>query len=278
MNQKRLSGTRRAFACAALLLAAGVLGAGSSFAQSGKAPPPKFNAGSMLNIAIRQPMLVERITKVHTLIAQKVLESRSVRQLDESTAEFEKSLKDLLARAPTADIKDNYQLLEQLWEEYKSLARQAVDPEKNRQLAEQNEEVVWIAQKGAMMLAEHAKSQRSDLIATAGDVRTLTQRIAKLYLFRSAGIRNQVINEDLKKAEHEYRANMEKLLKAPQNSVQIMSELSLAETQYLFLKQAIDRLNQDRLSKTELEYVTKACDNILEVMDRVTRLYESAKA
>lgn len=48
----------------------------------------------------------------------------------------------------------------------------------------------------------------------------------------------------------------------------------LAETQYLFLKQAIERLNANKTSTMELEHVTKACDNILEVMERVTKLYE----
>ena len=300
MNHKPLKPARisRTFTLAALLLTAIALSAGTAGAQSNtqsntqtntkskaqskvqskKAPPPKFDAGATLNLAIRQPMLVERITKAHTLIAQKVLELRSRRHLDDSTAEFEKALKELLAKVPTAEIKDNYQLLEQLWEEYKSLAKQVVDPQKNKLLAEQNEEVVWIAQKGAIQLAEHSKSQRSDLITAAGDVRTLTQRIAKLYLFRSGGVRNQVIDEDLVKAEQEYRTNMEKLLKAPQNTLQIESELALAETQYLFLKQAIEQLNKDKLSKTGLEHVTKACDNILEVMERVTKLYESIKA
>jgi len=46
----------------------------------------------------------------------------------------------------------------------------------------------------------------------------------------------------------------------------------------LFLKQSIERLNENKSSKMELEYLTKACDNILEVMERVTKLYESIKA
>ena len=145
-------------------------------------------------------------------------------------------------------------------------------------LVGQNEELVWISTKGAMLLQAHTKSTRNDLIITAGDVRTLTQRIAKLYLFRSWGIRSDVIANDLKKADADYRADMAKLLAAPHNTEQIRSELALAETQYLFLKQAIERLNDNKTSITELEHVTKACDNILEVMERVTRLYAAVKA
>ena len=245
-------------------------------AQVRKAAAPKFDVESALNKAIRQPMLAERITKSFTLVGQRVLETRSRRQMDDATNEFSTALKELQASAPTPEIKENYQLLEQLFDEFKSIVGKPANTENAKLLAEQNEELVWISTKGATLIQAHTKSARSDLIVTAGDVRTLTQRIAKLYLFRRWGLRSDVIANDLKKAEADYRADMAKLLAAPQNTPQIKSELALAETQYLFLKQANDRLNVNKTSAVELEHVTKACDNILEVMERVTKLYEVA--
>ena len=238
----------------------------------------KFNASAALNKAARQPMLAERITKSFSMIGQKVLELRARRQLDDSLKEFDSALKELLATAPTAEIRENYELLDQLFSDYKGIEAKPVNLASAKELAEQNEELVWISQKGALMIQAYTKSARSDLIATAADLRTLSQRIAKLYLFRSWGIRSEVIAADLKKAETEYRADMDRLLKAPQNSDQIKSELALAETQWVFLKQGIDRLNANKTSPNELEYVAKSCDNILEVMERVTKLYEAMKA
>jgi hypothetical protein len=206
-----------------------------------------------------------------------VLEFRSRRQLDESIKEFEAGLRTLQATAPTAEIRENYQLLEQLFDEYKGITSKPVNLENAKLLAEQNEELVWIATKGAQLIQQYTKSARGDLIGTAGEMRTLTQRIAKLYLFRSWGIRSDVIANDLKKAEADYRTDMAFLLKAAQSSEQIKSELALAETQWLFLKQAIERLNANKTSITELEHVSKACDNILEVLERVTKLYEAVK-
>lgn len=238
----------------------------------------KFNAPAALNKAARQPMLAERITKSFSMIGQKVLELRARRQLDDSLKEFDSALKELLATAPTAEIRENYELLDQLFSDYKGIEAKPANLASAKELAEQNEELVWISQKGAMMIQAYTKSARSDLIATAADLRTLSQRIAKLYLFRSWGIRSDVIAADLKKAETEYRADMDRLLKAPQNSEQIKSELALAETQWVFLKQGIDRLNANKSSPNELEFVAKSCDNILEVMERVTKLYEAMKA
>ena len=255
-----------------------------SKAPAGNAPkaanvtkPGKPEAGALLNLAIRQPMLAERITKSFAAAGQKVLETRTRRQLDDAKREFAVAMKDLQAFAPTAEIKENYELLEQLYTEFRDITGKTINLENATHLAEQNEELVWIATKGAQLMQAHAKSNRSDLIATAGDLRVLTQRIAKLYLFRSWGIRSDLIANDLKKADADYQADMKKLMAAPQNTPQIKSELQLAETQYLFLKQAIDRLNANRTSVVELEHVTKTCDNILEVMERVTKLYEAVK-
>ena len=250
---------------------------GTADAQKKTKPAPKFDGAVALNIAARQPMLAERITKSFSLIGQKVLEFRSRRQLDESIKEFEAGLNTLQATAPTPEIRENYQLLEQLFDEFKGIKAKPFNLENAKALAEQNEELVWIATKGAQLIQQHTKSARSDLIGTAGELRTLTQRIAKLYLFRSMGIRSDVIANDLKKAEADYRTAIDHLLKAPQNTAQIKSELALAETQWIFLKQAIERLNANKTSTVELEYVSKACDNILEVMERVTRLYEGVK-
>ena len=270
----------KAATCALRMLVATVvvLFASGANAQQKAKPAPKFDAAAAINTAARQPMLAERITKSFSLVGQKMLESRSRRQLDESVREFEKGLQTLQATAPTPEIRENYQLLEQLFDEYKSIAAKAVNLENAKLLAEQNEELVWIATKGAQLIRQHTKSARGDLIGTAGEVRTLTQRIAKLYLFRSWGIRSNVLADDLKKAEADYRTDMNFLLKAAQNSEQIKSELALAETQWLFLKQAIERLNANKTSITELEHVSKACDNILEVMERVTKLYEAVNA
>ena len=242
-----------------------------------KSASAKFDAAVTLNKAIRQTMLAERITKSFSLIGQNVLETRSRRQMEDSLREFGVALKELRAASPTPEIKENYELLAQLFEEFQGIQTKPVNIENAKELAEQNEELVWISQKGAMLIQAHTKSTRSDLITTAGDARTLTQRIAKLYLFRSWGVRSEVITKDLNTALAGYRTSINKLLASAANTDAIKSELALAETQWTFLQQAMDRLNANQTSKIELEFVSKSCDNILEVMERVTKLYEGLK-
>jgi hypothetical protein len=243
------------------------------------AAPAKFDAASALNKAERQPMLAERITKAFSLIGQKVLETRSKRQIAEAAADFQSALKELTATAPTPEIKANYQLLDQLWGEYRAIIIRPATQENLKELSEQNEELVWIATKGANLIEAYVKTPQGDLIAVAGTARILSQRIAKLYLFRSWGLRdNVVVTNDLKTAETEYRAAITRLLAATANTPQIKSELALAETQWQFLKAAIVKLDANRTSKIELEAVAKSCDNITELMERITKLYEGLKA
>lgn len=271
---RAISGGKQYLQCI-LLAAAAMMLSSAAVAQSKGA---RYDATGTLSKAGRQPMLVERMTKSYTLIGQTVLVSRARRQMEESTKEFEVALRDLQQVAPTAEIKENYQLLEQLFSEYKeAVTTKPVTLENAKLLAEQNEELVWIATKGATLIQEYTKNTNGDLIVTVTDLGRLTQRIAKLYLFRSWGVRSDVIAKDLKEAETNYRNGIERLLRATQNSSAIKEELALAETQWIFLKQAIDRLNANQTSLTELENVTKSCDNILEVMERVTKYYKELK-
>ena len=238
----------------------------------------KPDTSVLLNLALRQPMLAERATKSFLMLTRIVLTFRSRSQLDESLTEFAVNLAKLSAGAPTNEIRENYALLEQLFDEFKDIKSKPVNNESAALLAEQNEELVWIAQKGANLWLAATKTDRNELIATAGEVRILTQRLAKLYLFRTSGIRNKVVSNDLKKAEADYRVAMQRLLNASQNTEQIKQELALAETQWLFLRGAIERLNADQTSILQLEHVSKTCDNILSVMEKVAGLYGQIKA
>lgn len=238
---------------------------------------PKLDVSAMLNLALRQPMLAERSTKSFLMITRNVLAARSRGQLDDSLTEFEINLNTLKAAAPTKEIRENYELLEQLFDEFKGIKQKPVNIQSATELAEQNEELVWISQKGANLWQAYSKSPRNDLIATAGEVRVLSQRLAKLYMFRASGIRSTVVANDLKKAESDYRNAMARLLSAKQNTDEIKYELALAETQWLFLKQAIERLNANTASMIELEHTSKTCDNILEVMEDVAQRYALIK-
>ena len=125
--------------------------------------------------------------------------------MDQSIEEFETGSTTLQSVAPIPHIGDNFQLLEQLFDEFQVIGARPVNLANAKVLAAQNEELIWIATQAAQLIQQQIKSARSDLISIAGEMRTLTQRTAKRYLFRSTGIRSDVIANDLKKAEADFR-------------------------------------------------------------------------
>lgn len=134
----KVGGQHRWILTAAILL----MFSGTGGAQQKAKAAPKFDREGVLNTAARQPMLAEGITKSFSLIGQKVLEFRSRRQLDESIREFDAGLKKLQATAPTPEIRENYQLLELLFDEFKGITAKLASLENAKPLAEQNEELV----------------------------------------------------------------------------------------------------------------------------------------
>ena len=142
---------------------------------------------------------------------------------------------------------------------------------------ERSEEIVWIASKGARLLEELASTRLAGVLRSAGDASLASQRIGHLHLFHRWALRSASIGPELKKANDAFVRAMEALHRAPESTPEIVAELQLAQNQYDFLAQAAGRLQGAREVRSDLEAVAKACDNILEVMDRVGRLYDAGK-
>lgn len=244
-------------------------------ANSAKSTPLRMPA-ALLNKAVSQQMLAERITRTYCMIGQGVLAERAKHQQDGDMRKFEQQLKELQTTATTAEIRDNYALLEQLWDDFKAINSKKATQEQAKQLAELNEELAWIAEKGATLLQEHIRLPRSEAIVLAGRARTLTQRMAKLYFFRSWGLRAEVIAKDLKTAEAEYLATMRRLVTLPQNNAASRQELALTDQQWLFFSEALAKLGTREERGVHMDNVAKISDNLLVTLDQLGLIFEES--
>ena len=231
---------------------------------------------ALLNKAVSQQMLAERITRTYCMIGQGVLAERAKHQQDGDMRKFEQQLKELQTTATTAEIRDNYALLEQLWDDFKAINSKKATQEQAKQLAELNEELAWIAEKGATLLQEHIRLPRSEAIVLAGRARTLTQRMAKLYFFRSWGLRAEVIAKDLRTAEAEYLATMRRLVTLPQNNAASRQELALTDQQWLFFSEALAKLGTREERGVHMDNVAKISDNLLVTLDQLGMIFEES--
>jgi len=252
----------RLLVCTALL--SGLIG-------SACAQPLTINAA--INKAGRQRMLSQRMAKAYCQIGLGVEVERSKKILEQSAALFDRQLAELKAFAPTPEIKDTYARLEQSWLVYRQLLTGS-DPNLDhaRKIVQASEDVLKLAQQGTVQLEAHSGTAAGKLINVAGRQRMLSQRIAKLSMFRAWDITSAQMAQDLNSAMTEFTAAQTMLTAAPQNTAAIRSELQLANTQWLFFAEALKQAEGTRAE--QLRNVATTSERILQVMDDVTGLYE----
>jgi hypothetical protein len=248
-------------AFAALLLAA-------SLARAASAAP---DAGALA--AIRLPTLAERVAKLHAQVGQGILAQRSRRALAETLRDFDAALRAAAAAAPNAEARDNYTLLGLLWQDYREFAQRPATRENARKLRERTEEVEWVAAKGARAFHEHSRAGANASAVRAEQAALLSQRIAKLYLWRQWDLRDERAARELRESEENLGRALDALRAATDNTPQIAAELESAQGQLRFMADAAAKVEARQDAGRQIEFIAKTGDHILESMQRAARLY-----
>lgn len=240
------------------------------------AAPKPMDMASAINKAGRQRMLSQRIAKLHAQLLINVYTKKALKVMDASVALFDKQLSELKAFSPTPDIRGLFVQLEQRWSPYRSAAYVMPSIASLKEVARLNEEVLKTAHAAILALEKHSGTASSRLVNLSGRQRMLSQRAAKFYLFRAAGLSGAEVESGLAGARREFQAGLAELKNAPQNTERIKRQLLLAENQWAFLVHALDNYTAGAQNMTHLEYVAASSENLLEVLDNITGLYQSA--
>lgn len=230
-----------------------------------------------VNRSAHTQMLAERIARTYAMLGQNVIAARTRRQLDTDIATVEADLKALAGLSTSAEQKENLGILMQTWGELKGIVGKPATLAGAKSLTDTGEEMAYLADKQISAFRKGGASLRSDAVTLAGSARTLSQRMAKLYFFRTWGLKTDAIVNDLKAAEEEYRVAMRKLTASPQNDDAIRADLALAESQWVFFSQALTRLGSGEDRMRNMDNVGKASDALLEVLESLARKYEASK-
>ena len=261
--QPRLHGSRRATlqAFAAVLLAPVLSSAQAQLAIS-----------TAINRTARFRALSQRIAKSYCQVYLRTLPTQAQATLQATRQLVRAGFADLakvqwpaeLAQQ-VADIRRQSDLLDSLL---------VVPPtrESVAAVAAQSERMLAASQLATQAFETFAKAGTARLVNTAGLQRALSQRLAKNYFLLAANLEGKGTREEMKSDADAFRQAMAQLAAAPLSTPAIRNELALGEAQWVFFDAALQRKPDERA----LETVGTTSERLLEVMDRLTGLYDAA--
>jgi Type IV pili methyl-accepting chemotaxis transducer N-term len=227
-----------------------------------------------INKAGRQRMLSQRMGKAWLALVHKTESAAAQVVLDKSMALFDRQLVELKAYAPSTDIRDTYIKLEGAWSDYKTaLVGAAPGKPGAAAVLQADARVLALAHQGTLQYEAASGRPVGKLVNVAGRQRMLSQRMAKFYFAATLPVDAQTASAEIGKARSEFLGAMELLRKAPEATDRIRTELQLADGQWFFFDQALQRMQSAGAAAKPLSDVFVTSENLLSVMDRVTGLY-----
>lgn len=232
------------------------------------------NLNDAINKAGRQRMLSQRLAKAWLALGQGVEAPRAERVLQDSMAVFDRQLVELKAFAPTPEIRSTYVALESAWSDYKTaLVGTAPSQSAASTLIALDSRVLQLAHQGTTQLEKHSGHTVGRLVNTAGRQRMLSQRTAKFFLAQSwkAPVASAKTEFDL--ARVEFSAAIKQLHDAPEATSSIRADLQLAQQQWVFFENAMERGAEGAAGSTRAVQVFGSSEILLELLDRITGQY-----
>lgn len=233
-----------------------------------------------INKAGRQRMLSQRMGKAWLALVHQT-EGRSAQAvLDKSMALFDRQLAELKAFAPGPEIRETYIALEGAWSEFKgSLVGATPNRASAAAVLKADARVLALAQQGTQQYEAVMGRTVGKLVNLAGRQRMLSQRMAKFYYAATLPVDTTTAVAEIGKARTEFLAAMTTLREAPEATARIREELLLADGQWFFFDQALQRVQSGAAAAARpMSDVFVTSENLLSVMDRVTDLYANLKS
>lgn len=220
---------------------------------------------STTQLAGQQVFLAERLVKAYALQRLSVSASRPADQLRISSEQFARNLQTLQQQSPTPAIREQYQLLAQLWADYKPQLSAQGDI---RKLAALNEEWIYVAQQANQQWEKWDASQgRKPERQLQLQISIQSQRLAKLYALQQLGANQAFVTSDLATAHRLVTTNLRLLRQQSSQQMDRLSRIQLAETQWAFFEQALDRAMKQGGSPELWRDVATTSERMVEVMD-----------
>lgn len=225
-----------------------------------------------INRAARFRALSQRIAKVYCQIHLNVLPDQARGVLTTARQLVRSGFEDLAKMQWPAELSRMVADIQKQSDVLEALLVMPPTRESVGAVAAQSDKMMAASQAATEAFEKYAKLGSAKLVNTAGRQRALSQRLAKNYFLVAAKLEAKGTQEQMKADAAELRQAMTSLAAAPVSTPAIRNELALGDSQWLFFDGALQHRPDDR----NLETVATTSERMLEVMDRLTGLYDAA--
>ncbi|NPA82040.1 MAG: hypothetical protein GXO31_05480 [Epsilonproteobacteria bacterium] len=254
--------------------------------------------GIIINLAGKQRMLTQKMSKDALLIAEGIDVEKNKKDLKKSMQLFEKTLKGLmrgdkslrLAKTDNKEILAQLKKVNSLWSDFKKDLNQVLKGNTSKKvlenIARKNIPLLKNMHKAVTMFVAKSGSLSkldkftANAINIAGRQRMLTQKIAKDLLLIDLGIDPKKNKQNLKESVELFDSSLNGLLNGSKKLGLKPCQLNHIKKQLLIVKGYWDQikptLNEDKYSKARLKAIVNALDLTLVEMDKAVKMYEKS--
>ena len=225
-----------------------------------------------INTAGRQRMLSQRMAKSWLMLEHGVMSRRARMILRQSINMFDRQIAELSALESDAECSATCKQLVKIWQPYRKLLDS--EPSRNgaRELFSLNEEVLAIAQHLTLSLEIADGTQQGKLVNLAGRERMLSQRAAKLFMFRNMGIQESRCRDELQRTQKEFSTTLAELSSSTLDQPRIKHELDKVAQHWNALLSAMTSDHEEGFPPIARKVFTTS-ENLLQRMDTAVNLY-----
>ncbi|WP_245606898.1 type IV pili methyl-accepting chemotaxis transducer N-terminal domain-containing protein [Simplicispira psychrophila] len=225
-----------------------------------------------INRTARFRALSQRMAKAYCQIHLNVLPEQARTVLVTARQLVHSGFADLAQAQWPQDLAEQLAQVQKLALGLEALLDQPPSKEAVAAVSVQADKMLASADNATQTLEKLSKTSTARLVITAGRQRMLSQRLAKNYSLAAAGFNNQAVANQMISDATEFKQALVILGAASISSAGIRNELGLGASQWIFFDAALQRQPDMR----GLQAVATTSERLLEVMDKLTGLYDVA--
>jgi hypothetical protein len=247
-----------------------------------------INDGTLLNIAAKQRMLIERMTKDYVFQTLGAYKEKAAKEQLTSSVLFEEQLKNLTNNAPNDKVKLKLGKVQKSWGEFKTVLGYQNIKTTTTYIFQESDKVLALCDDVVNELVIHIISKKNSIANSSlkrevvtthtnisGKMRMMSQRLCLYYACYHYGITQNIHNEELLRTADQINFNLNEISHSLINNKEVNDNIALVQKEWELLTQPFYKEEKFDFSSKMVtpEAVFDITNRLVSKIDKVTLEY-----